>query len=110
MCAPGSALMHFDLAAVQTHLKHFPEAIDEYESALKIDPDYFEANMFYGRFLLQMGHADAALPKLVHAAEINPESAEVHASLADAYQQLGQAENAERERTKAAELKAEQPQ
>jgi Flp pilus assembly protein TadD len=57
-----------------------------------------------------MGHADAALPKLVHAAEINPESAEVHASLADAYQQLGQAENAERERTKAAELKAGQAQ
>jgi arylsulfatase A-like enzyme/Flp pilus assembly protein TadD len=110
VCTPGSSLMHFDLAAVQTHLKHFPEAIEEYESALKIDPDYFEASMFYGRFLLQTGHPDAALPKLLHAARINPDSAEVHAFLADAYRQLGQTENAERERTKAAELKAEPPQ
>jgi tetratricopeptide (TPR) repeat protein len=107
---PTSAQFHFYLAGVQSHLKHVPEATKEYEKALEINPGYFEANLMYGRLLSLEQHPDAALPKLLHAARINPDSAEVHAFLADAYQQLGQTENAERERTKAAELKAEPPQ
>jgi arylsulfatase A-like enzyme/Flp pilus assembly protein TadD len=107
---PTSAQFHFYLAGVQSHLKHVPEATKEYEKALEINPGYFEANLMYGRLLSLEQHPDAALPKLLHAARINPDSAEVHAFLADAYRQLGQTENAERERTKAAELKAEPPQ
>jgi arylsulfatase A-like enzyme/Tfp pilus assembly protein PilF len=110
VCTPTSALWHFNLAAVHTHLKHVPEAVTEFEKALELDPDYFEANLTYGRLLLQQGHPDTALPKLIRAAKVNPTSADAHASLATAYAQLGQAEDASRERTKAAELKAQPPE
>jgi arylsulfatase A-like enzyme/Tfp pilus assembly protein PilF len=109
VCTPGSALMHFDLAAIQTRLKHLPEASKEYEKALEIDPDYFQANLTYGRLLLLEKNPEAALPKLVHAAKVNPDSAEAHTFLADAYQQLGQTENANRERAAAERLKSQPP-
>jgi Tfp pilus assembly protein PilF len=60
--------------------------------------------------LLQLGHPEAALPKLSRAAKVNPESAEAHRFLADAYQQLGQTENANQERDKAARLKTQPPE
>jgi arylsulfatase A-like enzyme/Tfp pilus assembly protein PilF len=109
VCTPGSARMHFSLAAVQTRLKHLPDAVKEYEKALEIDPDYYEANLTYGRLLLLEGHPDAALPKLVRAAKVNPESADAHASLAEAYEKLGQSENAAAERAEVARLTAAAP-
>jgi arylsulfatase A-like enzyme/Flp pilus assembly protein TadD len=110
VCTPGSALMHFDLAAIQTRLKHLPEATKEYEKALELDPDYFQANLTYGRLLLLEKDPDAALPKLARAVKVNPDSAEAHSFLADAYQQLGQVENANRERAAAAQLKSQPPE
>ncbi|MGA7849498.1 MAG: sulfatase-like hydrolase/transferase [Terriglobales bacterium] len=107
---PTSAQLHYYLAAVHTRLKQVPEATKEYEKALELDPDHFQANLRYGRLLFLEGHPDAALPKLSRAAKVDPDSAEAHAFLADAYQQLGQAENAERERAKAAQLKAQPPE
>jgi arylsulfatase A-like enzyme/Flp pilus assembly protein TadD len=104
VCTPGSALLHFDLAAVQTRLKYLPEAAGEYEKALEIDPDYFQANLTYGRLLLREGHPEAALPRLSRAAKVDPQSADAHKFLADAYQRLGQTQNAERERAEADRL------
>jgi tetratricopeptide (TPR) repeat protein len=106
---PTSAQMHYYLAAVHNRLQHLPEAAAEYEMALKLDPNHFQANLRYGRMLFLEGHADAALPKLAHAVMVNPDSAEAHAFLADAYQQLGQVENANRERAAAEQLKSQPP-
>jgi choline-sulfatase len=103
---PSSAQMHYYLAAVQNRLKHLPEAASEYEKALQLAPDHFQANLRYGRLLFLEGDAAGALPKLTRAAKVEPTSAEAHAFLADAYQQLGQVQNANRERAKAAELEA----
>ena len=86
-----------------------PEAIAEYEKALEIDPDYFDANLTYGRLLLQMGHPDTALPKLSQAVKVNPESPDAHWFLAEAYEQLGQAEDANRERAKAGGFPTHRP-
>jgi len=107
---PTSAQMHFDLAVVYTHLKNLPDAIEEYEKTLQIDPDNFQANLIYGRLVLLEGHPETALPKLSHAATLEPESEEAHNFLAVAYQRLGQAENAERERAKAIQLRNKPPQ
>jgi arylsulfatase A-like enzyme/Flp pilus assembly protein TadD len=104
---PTSAQMHYYLAAVNNRLMHVPEASKEYEKTLELDPNHFQANLRYGRLLFLEGHPDAALPKLNRAAQVNPDSPEAHAFLADAYQKLGQADNAERERAKAAELRAQ---
>ena len=89
------------------HLNQVPEAIAEYEKALKIDPNFFEANLTYGRLLLQLGHPDTALPKLTRAAEVNPEASEAHQFLAEAYDKLGQTQNALQERAKAAQLRSQ---
>lgn len=107
---PTSAQMHYYLAAVYNRLKRLPEATREYEKALELDPDHFQANLRYGRLLFLEGHPEVALPKLSRAVKVDPESAEAHAFLADAYQQLGQAENADRERTRAAQLQAQPPE
>jgi choline-sulfatase len=105
--SPGSALFHFDLAVLQTRLKHIPEASTEYEKALAIDPDYFEANLTYGKLLLLEAHPDAALAKLKTAVRVKPESSDAHRSLATAYHQLGQTKDENRELDKANELKGE---
>lgn len=107
---PTSAQLHYSLAAVHTRLKQVPEAIREYEKTLELDPDHFQGNLRYGRLLSMQGHPEAALPKLIRAANIDPNSAEAHAYLADAYQQLGKAQEAERERAKADQLKTEPPE
>jgi arylsulfatase A-like enzyme/Flp pilus assembly protein TadD len=109
VCTPNSAQLHFYLGAVHLRLKHIPEATAEFDNSLKIDPDHFLTNLKYGELLFREGQAEAALPKLTRAAKADPESAEAHAFLADAYQQLGQAQNANRERAKAAQLKAQAP-
>jgi choline-sulfatase len=107
---PTSAQLHYYLAAVHTRLRHVPEATKEYEKALELDPNHFQANLRYGRLLFLEGHPNAALPKLERAVKVDPDSAEAHAFLADAYQQLGQPEDANRERAKAEQLKAQQPE
>ena len=107
---PNSAQMHYYLATVYARLKQVPAAIQEFEKALELDPDHFDANLSYGRLLFLQGHSEAALPRLNRAVKANPESAQAHAFLADAYQRVGQAENAERERAKASQLKAQPPE
>jgi choline-sulfatase len=107
---PTSAQFHFDLAVVYLHLKQMPDAAKEYAKTLELDADHFQANLTYGRLLLLQGNPEAALPKLSRAAKVDPESAAAHKFLADAYEKLGQTENASRERTKAAELKAQPPE
>jgi choline-sulfatase len=107
---PSSAQLHLDLATVYLHLKKVPEATEEYEKTLELDPNHFQANLMYGRLLLLDGHPEAALPKLGQAVKLDPESAEAHGFLAVAYRRLGQTEKAERERAKAVQLKAEPPE
>jgi arylsulfatase A-like enzyme/thioredoxin-like negative regulator of GroEL len=107
---PTSAQLHFDLATVYLHMKRVPEATKEYQETLELDPNHFQANLTYGRLLLLDGQPEAALPKLIRAAQVEPESAEAHGFLAGAYQRLGQTQNAERERARAIELKARRSQ
>jgi predicted Zn-dependent protease len=104
---PTSAQFHFYLAGVHVRLNQLPQADAEYEKALGIDPEHFQANLLYGRLLLREGHPEAALPKLNRAAKLIPDSAEAHVFLAEAYDKLGQAQNASEERATAARLKAQ---
>ena len=78
--------------------------------AIELDPNHFEANLTYGRLLLLEGHPESALPKLNRAVEVDPESSEAHGFLAVAYQRLGKLQDAERERARAAQLRAQPPE
>ncbi len=97
-CAPNSAQYHFFVASLQTRILNLPEAEKEYEEALKLDPDYFDAYLNYGRVLLTEEQRDAALSKLLRAEKLRPQSEEVHATLAELYAQIGEAAKAEHER------------
>ena len=109
VCSPKSAQMHFYAGAVQFRLKHIPEATAEFDKALELDSKHFMTNLKYGEMLLLEGEAQAALPKLVQAAKIQPESAEAHGMLANAYNALGQTANAERELAEAKRLQKSVP-
>ena len=104
VCSPKSAQMHFYSGAVNLRLKHLTDAATEFNNALQLDPRHFLANLKYGEMLLLEGNAQAALPRLLEAAKIQPESAEVHVFLAKAYSALGQTTNATRERATAERL------
>jgi arylsulfatase A-like enzyme/Flp pilus assembly protein TadD len=110
VCSPKSAQMHFYLAAVHLRLKHVPEATAEFDKALELDANHFQANLKYGEMLLLEGKAADALPKLSQAVKVDPKSAEAHAFLGRTYEELGQQQNAERERDKAAQLGAQAPE
>ena len=111
VCTPGSALFHFDLAAVYTP-QAGSEASVEYEKALEIDPDYFEANLTYARLppRARTPEPTRLFPKLIRAVKATPDSEQAHRSLADAYQRLGQTENAAREEAAIAVLKDHSPE
>ena len=97
-CAPNSAQYHFFVASLQARILNLPEAEKEYDEALKLDPNYFDAYLNYGRVLLMEEHPDAALSKLLQAEKLRPQSADVHTALAELYVQIGDVAKAQRER------------
>ena len=78
--------------------------MQELDTALKLNPDHYRANLLRGRILSLKGDAAAALPNLQKATAVQPDSREAHLFLAEAYTQLGQDENAQRERAQAEHL------
>ena len=82
-------------------LSSIPEAIQEFEKTLELDPNHYQANLLFGRLLFLEGHPKQAFPKLQQAAKLEPNLREPHAFLADLYQELGQPEKAARERAQA---------
>jgi arylsulfatase A-like enzyme/Tfp pilus assembly protein PilF len=102
--APRWADAHFSLASVYARIDRVPEAMQELDTALKLNPDHYRANLLRGRILSLKGDAAAAIPNLKKATAVQPDSREAHLFLAEAYTQLGQDENAQRERVQAERL------
>jgi tetratricopeptide (TPR) repeat protein len=103
-CTPNSAQYHFYVASLETRTLNLPEAKKEYEKAIELDPNYFDAYLNYGRVLLMEGHADEGLVKLAQAVKLRPQSPEAHTSLAEGYAQIGETAKANRERALAEHL------
>jgi len=97
VCQSGSASLHYNVGSLHVRLRELPQAEKEFEKSLALDPNYFEANLAYGRLLFMKGDADAALPRLIHAVKLKPDSAVAHQFLADAYAELGKTAMAARE-------------
>lgn len=56
---PNNKILHFYLGYANASLNNFPEAKKNYEDALKIDPQYFDAQLY----LAKLVYADAAAIK-----------------------------------------------
>ncbi|MFY9562230.1 MAG: sulfatase-like hydrolase/transferase [Terriglobales bacterium] len=103
---PEWAEARFSLATTYARMDRMPDAIKEYEKVIEARPNHYGAHLLLGRALALTGNPEAALPNLTKAATLQPESPEPHAFLADAYVQLGREQDAERERSEATRLSA----
>jgi predicted Zn-dependent protease len=97
-------MMHFYLALVYQRTSRISEAAKEFQSAVRLDPDNFAANLLLGRMLLMQQKAPDALPYLRKANRLRADSIDVHRFLSDVYTQLGQSTNARRELAEAERL------
>jgi tetratricopeptide (TPR) repeat protein len=71
-----------------------PEAIQAFENALRIEPDYAEGHRNLGHTLWQAGQGPEAIQEYEYALRINPDYAEAHNSLGIALAHTGKIEEA----------------
>ena len=85
------ATSHFNLAVVLKEMGKLPEAIGQYEEALRIKPDSAEAHFNLGVALAQAGKAPEAMGQYREAVRIKPDYAEAYLNLGAGLQQMGKA-------------------
>lgn len=92
--APGNASLHFNRGLVRRRLGRLPEAIVDYEAALKIAPDHANARFEHAAALLDLGHLDAAESGFRRYLEAVPDDGDAILNLARLQLRLGRAEAA----------------
>jgi tetratricopeptide (TPR) repeat protein len=80
---PDSAEIQYNLALTRFHLKDVRRARDNAATAVRVRPDFVEANILYGTILYMGGEDREALAVLSHAHELAPEDKTVDRLLAD---------------------------
>jgi predicted Zn-dependent protease len=103
----GSSMMHFYLALVYQRTSRNTEAMAEFQSALRLDPNQFPANLLLGRMFVLQEKATDALPYLRLAIKLRPDSIDAHRFLSEAYGQLGKQANAKREFAEAERIQSQ---
>lgn len=64
---------------------NFQQAIENYQQAVKLKPDFADAYCNLGVALKEEGQLDAAIDSYRHALEITPDDAEIHSNLGEVY-------------------------
>lgn len=94
--APDSAEAHASRGVALMLSKHYPEAAQEFETAMRLDPKLFEAAYFYARTLFVQGKSEEAARMYELASSLRPEDYQSVTLLITVYRQLGrQAESRE---------------
>jgi tetratricopeptide (TPR) repeat protein len=86
---PNAWVAHYYLGHDLLELGRVPEAIGQYEQALRIRPDLAEAHYNLGKLLSQVGRTQEAIGQYEQALRIQPDFVEAHNNLGDALFQLG---------------------
>jgi tetratricopeptide (TPR) repeat protein len=86
---PDAFLAHNNLGYVFQKAGRQPEAISEFEEALRLDPDYYVALNNLGNSLLQTGRVPEALERYEQALRLKPENAVTHNNLGNALTRSG---------------------
>jgi arylsulfatase A-like enzyme/Tfp pilus assembly protein PilF len=105
--AQDDADLHLNLGIALARNSRVLDAASELETAAKLDPLSFRANLEAGRILGMQGDPAAALPYLQQAALLDPNSEDAHHFLANVYRRLGKEDDADREQDQADRLKEE---
>jgi tetratricopeptide (TPR) repeat protein len=80
-CTSRNAFGHINLGNLFTDQGRTAEAIEHYQAALEIRPDFAEAHNNLGTALAAQGHAVEAIDQYLRALEIKPDFAMVHYNL-----------------------------
>jgi adenylate cyclase len=86
--AEAHASLGFALALAQ----RYPEGVPEFEKAIALDPNSFEAYYFYGRAAFAQGEEEKAVSLFQRAAEIKPDDYQTLCLLVPMYKSLGRME------------------
>jgi len=78
----------FDLGLKFNALKHYQKALDSFDLAIRLQPDFFEAHGNRGAMLAALGRHDDATESYRRALAIKPDFADAHCNLGSALTQL----------------------
>ena len=92
--APELAEAHASRGFALTLRKLYPEAEQEFETAIRLDPTLFEAYYFYARTCFEQGKLEPAARWFEKAAEVRPEDFQAVALCSQAYTGLGRLKDA----------------
>jgi len=101
---PDSDVAHNNLGLVFLNSGRLPEAMGQFEAALRIKPDYAYAHNGLGNALFLSGRAAEAIGHYQEALRIDPDYPEAHNGLANALLQSGRLPEAGAESEKALKL------
>jgi len=91
---PNNPRAHNNLGAALLQTGQVPEAIEHYQQALRIQPDYLEALLSLGLALVQQGSLQEAIGQYEQALRIKADYAEAHNNLGNALLQAGRVHEA----------------
>ena len=86
---PGCWMAHNNLGGALFQAGRTEEAIEQYEQALQLKPDYAEAHNNMGDALLQTGRVPEAIEQYEQALRIKPDYATAHNNLGDILSRTG---------------------
>ena len=102
---PGCWMAHYNLGIVLSERGEADQAIDHYQRAVVLRPDYAEAHYNLGRLLVEHGQLADAIAHYERAAAINPADAEAQNNLGVTLFGIGRADDAIAHYQKALEIR-----
>jgi protein O-mannosyl-transferase len=100
------AVIHYNIGMALSQSGNIPGAIDELQQAVRLNPDYAEAQNDLGISLANSGRVAEAVTCFRAVARLKPDVADAHSNLAEALQAIGLADEAASEFQKARRLGA----
>ena len=104
---PNSWMAYNNLGVVQIGKGNMDDAIEKYERALRLHPEYPEALYNLGSALLQNGKADEAIQLCEKALKLQPSDPDAHVVLGNAFVTKGDVDQAIREYRDALSIRPE---
>jgi len=86
---PANPRAHLNLGIALASAGRLPEAIAQYESALRLEPDRAEAQLTLGNALVNMGRLPEAIAHFEEAVRLKPDYTGAHLNLGDALANAG---------------------
>jgi len=95
--SPSNAGAEFVLGELARQAENYPEAIERFTRATKLDAMFADAFIGLGRSLLGAEKVTEAVPPLERAVKLQPDNPTAHFMLANAYRRAGRQADADRE-------------